>query len=103
MDYPNTAKILDINLEYFMLPVITKPTRTTHCSASLRDNVYISKNLQMDYKSLILVESLSDHLPCLVSLNQCLKLCHNSNTHTCTHINREKQKIINDIHLKIVR
>ena len=61
----NVAKLFDICLENFMLPTITKPTRITRTNASLIDNIYISKNLQQNFRSAIIVESLSDHLACL--------------------------------------
>jgi exonuclease III len=40
-NHENTSKLLDINLNYFMLPTITKPTRITHSTATLIDNIYI--------------------------------------------------------------
>ena len=51
-----------------MIPQITKPTRITQTSATLIDNVMISKKLSSRTKSRILVENISDHLPSLVSI-----------------------------------
>jgi hypothetical protein len=93
----NTAKMLDINLEYFMIPTITKPTRITHSSATLIDNIYISKNLQSEYKSAILVESLSDHLPCLTLIKRVNKLYRAPSYITCRQNNEKTQKPINNI------
>ena len=61
----NTEKMLDINLENNMIPTITKPTRITYSTATLIDNIYISNQLCQDYKSFIITEYISDHLPCL--------------------------------------
>ena len=55
-------------LDHNLLPTITKPTRISETSATLIDNILISKKLQPNYESLIIVDDLSDHLPCLVRL-----------------------------------
>ena len=47
------------------MPTITKPTRITHSSATLTDNIYILKNRINDFKSCTIVSDISDHLPCL--------------------------------------
>ena len=51
-----------------LLPVITKPTRITHGSATLIDNIMISEKLQMKYHSGIMINNMSDHLPCYLTL-----------------------------------
>ena len=61
-----TQEFLECILDHNLLPTITKPTRISQTSATLIDNVLISKKLQSDYESLIIVDDLSDHLPCLV-------------------------------------
>ena len=73
--HPQTQTFLEFNLESDMLPTITRPTRVTRTSATLIDNVFISKRLQNNCNSLILLDDISDHFPSLVSLNnqRCLK------------------------------
>ena len=56
------------NLDYHMVPKITRPTRITHNSATLIDNLFVSQKLQDKYKSSILINDFSDHLPCYVIL-----------------------------------
>ena len=51
-----------------MIPCITKPTRITKTSATLIDNVMISRALQCSYDSFVILEDISDHLACLVVL-----------------------------------
>ena len=65
-----TRKFLDLVLDLNLWLVITRPTRITHYSATLIDNIYISKNLQQSFDSTILINNLSDHLPTLVLLRQ---------------------------------
>ena len=55
-------------LDHNLLPTMTKPTRISKTSATLIDNILISKKSQPNYESLIIVDDLSDHLPCLVKL-----------------------------------
>ncbi len=45
--HSNTAKFLDINLTNDLLPSITKPTRITHRSCTLIDNIYVSNQIIM--------------------------------------------------------
>ena len=53
-----------------VLPIITKPTRITHSTDTLINNIYLSKNLAKDVQSSIQVEDLSDNLPCDASINR---------------------------------
>ena len=63
-----TQLYLTQNLDYHMTPTITRPTRITQTSATLIDNLFISLKLQDNYKSGILINDTSDHLPCYVIL-----------------------------------
>ncbi len=49
-----------------MLPVITRPTRVTHSSATLIDNLYINSNRIDTLTSGILTLDISDHFPVFV-------------------------------------
>ena len=63
-----TEEFLECNLDCGMIPQITKPTRITQTSATLIDNVIVSKRLSGHSESRILIENISDHLPSLVSI-----------------------------------
>ncbi len=67
--HTNTAKFLDTNLTNDLLPTITKPTRITHRSCTLIDNIYVSDRLTNNMESRILTTDISDHLPCLTVMN----------------------------------
>ena len=69
-EHTNTRKFLDLILDSGLWPVITRPTRITQRSATLIDNIYISKNLQCKFDSAILVDDISDHLPLVALLRQ---------------------------------
>ena len=66
--HPKTQEFLECILDHNLLPAITKPTRISITSATLIDNILLSKKLQPEYESLIIIDDLSDHLPCLVNL-----------------------------------
>ena len=69
-EHTNTRKFLDLILDSGLWPVITRPTRITQRSATLIDNIYISKNLQCKFDSAIIVDDISDHLPLVALLRQ---------------------------------
>ena len=69
-EHANTRKIFDTILDNNLWPVITQPTRVTQCSVTLIDNIYISKELQCKFNSLILIDDISDHLPTVALLRQ---------------------------------
>ena len=61
-----TAMFIARNLEHDLLSCITRPTRITKTSATLIDNIFIDSKYQEVYKSDVLLENISDHLPCRV-------------------------------------
>ena len=64
--HPKTQDFIECILNHNLLPAITKPTRISKTSATLINNILLSKKLQPEYESLIIIDDLSDHLPCLV-------------------------------------
>ena len=69
-EHTNTRKFLDLILDSGLWLVITRPTRIIQRSATLIDNIYISKNLQHKFDSAIIVDDISDHLPLVALLRQ---------------------------------
>ena len=67
-EHVNTRKFLDTILETGPWPVITRLTRITQTSATLIDNIYISKKLQHTFDSTIIIDDITDHLPTLALL-----------------------------------
>ena len=63
-----TNDFMDLNLDKELIPCITKPTRITNNSATLIDNILISRSLQQNYNSFVVIEDISDHFACLVVL-----------------------------------
>ena len=58
-----THDFIESNLDFGMIPTVTRPTRITQTTATLIDNIIVSQNLCGAYVSNILVNDTSDHLP----------------------------------------
>ena len=74
--HKQTSEFLELNLTNDLIPCITKPTRITHSTSTLIDNIFISPKLQQCLSPFILVEDISDHLPIVAILGnqkKCLK------------------------------
>ena len=64
-----THKLLDSILNADMLLTITIPTRIMQHSTTLID-IFISDQLQRNFDSAIIVDDISDHLPCIALMKQ---------------------------------
>ena len=63
-----TQEFFNMNINNQLFPTITKPTRITSTTATLLDNLMVNLSLNQNYLSGILVDDMSDHLPCLLVL-----------------------------------
>ena len=63
-----TNDFIEANLDFGMIPTVTRPTRITKTTATLIDNILVSQNLCGTYVSNILVNDISDHLPSICVL-----------------------------------
>ena len=64
----NTQQFLECNLQMELYPSIIRPTRITKTSATLIDNIFMSSDLYDLCNSWILIDNISDHLPCLLTI-----------------------------------
>ena len=65
----DTQDFIEINLDNGLIPCIDKPTRITHQSATLIDNIIISHRLMTNQICKVLITDISDHFPSLAILN----------------------------------
>ena len=63
-----THQFIDEILDLGLIPTITRPTRITHHRATLIDNILLDQRYCELYKSSLIVDKISDHLPCLTTL-----------------------------------
>ena len=71
-EHHTTWEFVESNLEKNLYPQITKPTRITHSTATLIDNIITSSKLNVTQTSYVILEDLSDHLPCLITIENAL-------------------------------
>ena len=68
-----TQEFIECNVKFGLTPSITKPTRITKNSATLIDNIFISENFLGKHFSRIIIDDISDHLPCVTVLENVIK------------------------------
>ena len=61
-----TREFVSVNENHNLVPGITRPTRITHTSATLIDNIFVTDNLVPTLHSHIIIDDISDHLPMCV-------------------------------------
>ena len=64
--HAQTNEFLESNLRKGLIPCISKPTRITHKTASLIDNIIASPTAHCNHTPYILVDDISNHLPIVV-------------------------------------
>ena len=64
--HTSTEDFVDLKLNIGLFPTVTRPTRVTHTSAALIDNIMVNKDLYDSHSIGILLSDLSDHLPCFL-------------------------------------
>ena len=72
------ADLLDTFVSSGFLPTITHPSRVNKQSASLLDQIFISHKDNMSKKASIFVSDLSDHMACLLTIENGHGNCNNS-------------------------
>ena len=63
-----TEEFIETTLESSLFPIITRPTRITKSTATLIDNITVRRDLYPKSQGAVLIEDLSDHLPCIAIL-----------------------------------
>ena len=94
--HKQTSEFLEMNLSSDLTPCITKPTRITHTTATLLDNIFVSPKLQQNLSPFILTEDISDHLPIIALLGNQKKSLKQSMTVTVRNLSEEKIQLIRD-------
>ena len=63
--HDKTEVFVDTLINSNFEPKIAKPTRVTHDTATLIDNIFIQKSRQFEVNSYVITDDISDHFPCL--------------------------------------
>ena len=87
-----TRKFLEAFIDGEQLLCITRLTRLTHHSATLIDNVIVSKGLYPIQHSSTVISDISDHLPCLTVFESIKGKPTGKNTITIRNLGKKKKK-----------
>ena len=90
----STESFVDLNLDNDLLPCIMKPTRITKETATLIDNIFVSSCLSERITSSIIVNDMSDHLPCKVSINNMFPLKNKAVTQEIRKVTKKKVECV---------
>lgn len=66
----NASNLLDVFYTMGVIPTITRPTRVTHTSATLIDNIYTKCDNYVDIHSRIIITDISDHFPVIMCIGK---------------------------------
>ena len=96
MSHSPTHKFMEDISSLNLLPTITRPTQITHHSATLIDNICVTETLHRSFKSAIIIDDMSDHLPVLAMLKQTKLLNKDPLTFESRCLNDSKLKAVNN-------
>ena len=92
----NTENFIDLILDHELLPCIMKPTRITKTSATLIDNIFVNASLYDKIQSSIMINDMSDHLPCRIIINDMFPLRNKAVTKNIRVLKKDKLEQIKD-------
>ena len=92
MTHCSTEAFVDLNLDNDLIPCIMKPTPITKETATLIDNVFVSSCLSERITSSIVVNDMSDHLPCKVTINNMFPLKNKTVTQEIRKVTKKMVK-----------
>ena len=78
--HANSLQLLNTFITAGFIPTITKPTRITHTTSTLIDNIYIRSNNHHNLTSGIINTHISDHLPIFMMIGEQIKYLSKSTT-----------------------
>ena len=74
--HSGTQQFIQHNLDFGLIPTITRPTRITKSSATLIDNIIVSQSLCGNYSCSVLIDDISDHMPRACIIKSLKKVKH---------------------------
>ena len=92
MTHRSTEAFVHLNLDNGLIPCIMKPICITKETATLIDNVFVSSCLSDRITSSIVVNDMSDHLPCKLTINNMFPLKNKAVTQEIRKVTNIKVK-----------
>ena len=90
-----TQKLIENTTDLKLYPTITRPSRITHHSVTLIDNIYMNDQLHRSFDSMLLISDISDHLPVVTLLKQTKLLNKKPLVFESRCLNEAKLKTVN--------
>ena len=90
-------QFLEATLDANLIPIITKPTRVTHNSATLIDNILIKSDHCETHRDNVIITNISDHYPSMVTLDNLHLASVETQKIKCRKINENKINKIKEI------
>ena len=90
-------QFLEATLDAHLIPVITKPTRVTHSSATLINNILIKSDHCETHRGNIIITNISDHYPSMVTLDSLNLTAVETQEIKCRKIKEKEIKKIKEI------
>ena len=78
-----------------LVPSINKPTRVTHSSSTLIDNIFIGGPTLFNYDSFVLIDDISDHYACILRFEKPCKTFSGDKVITKRKLNDRKYDLLN--------
>ena len=88
--HKQTDAFIDLNLDNNLFPCIMKPTRITKMNTTLIDNIFISPCIYDSCSASIIVNDMSDHLPCKVVIKNLYPLKNKAVTKEIRKVTKKK-------------
>ena len=92
----STEDFINLILDNQQVPTITRPTRIARQSATLIDNIIVNQWHSEKLTSLILIDDMSDHLPCLTVLHDLMPIRNKKvkiKTRSLKHLYRVQEEL----------
>ena len=91
-----THQFFETILNKGLVPCITKPTRVTHSTAMLIDNILCSARMHKDSENKIVTDDISDHFPCMSVFRSVMATKMDPNVHFSRKLNKKNIKLIKE-------
>ena len=85
---------IDVNLDQGLFPCIMKPTRITKTTATLIDDIFVSSCIYDLCSSSIVINDMSDHLPCKLVIKNIFPLKNKAVTRKIRKVTKKKMDMV---------
>ena len=92
----HTRDFIDTNVDYHLLPTVTKPTRITMTTSTLINNIFIGKKYQGKYNINIGISDISDNLSLILRIDNLNPYKKRAMKMTTRKLDAKKMELLNE-------